>query len=904
MKLKFKLLLSIVLLGSALLLVGGFSYYSISKTSMIKQVLENDKENVIYISETIENDLLELVRLTTTIASTNVIKDSLLISNDDFSSLTVPERADYIDELNALWVNTADVNDPFIKTRMENDVASFLISQQNQYPDLYGEIFLTNKYGVMISTTGKLTTLAHYEKYWWQESFADGEGIVYLDDRGYDASSEGYVLGIVVPVYDDNDEIIGILKSNYNISYIFENSVASFHDLNSDGKNYIVRTLGLIVDGENIVPLSTSISDDILPYIEEIVDTSTEISIDGNPSFLTIVPINLTYSSNIISFGGQYESVDHSGGNLGEGWSVVHIVDKQIALKGLNKTLTMLSFVSFGMLVLIGIAALYIGEMLSKPFKELNEYISEVGKGKLVKKDIRVSGYEIEALTISFNRLIDNLNSTLTSKKELENEKEIAQKYLDDLILAGNIFENSIENAPIPIIIHAEDGTVLNISRSWTELTHYTKSDIPTMSDWTKKAYGQNKDKVDDFIKKLYSLKEIQHDDEFVVTTKDGRKLTWDFHSGYIGNLPDGRAIAMSVAMDVTERLAREQEISFLSYHDSLTGLHNRRYYEDNLTKLDIPQNYPLTMVMSDINGLKLINDAFGHSAGDKLLISAANLISDSCRETDLIARIGGDEFVIVMPKTSGAEAEKIIEKINKEAKKVTIKSIELSISFGFKTKKSIKEDIQVIYRGAEDLMYRVKLIEIPSMRSGAIETILKTLYEKDKRSEIHSRIVSNISEKLAVACGMDRQEVNEVKTAGLLHDIGKIVIPISIITKKGKLTPEEYDLIKEHPEIGFRILNSTYDMRNISNIVLNHHERWDGLGYPRGIKAGKIPLQSRIIAIADAFDAMTSERTYREIFTNEQALDEIINNAGTQFDPELAKIFADNFKAIIEIKK
>ena len=729
-----------------------------------------------------------------------------------------------------------------------------------------------------------------------------------------------------------------------------------------------------------------------------------------------------------------------------------------------------------------------------------------------------------------------------------------------DLLLAGDIFKNSIENAPIPIMIHAEDGTVLNISQEWTNLSKYAKSDIPTIFDWTNKAHGQDKEHVRDRINKQYTLLENQHDGEYVVNTKDGRHLIWDFNSISIGNLPDGRAVAMSVAMDVTEkskeeenikqlnkelnesqlllnaslespkdiiilsldteyrymffnkahstsmklaynadvtigmcifdfmtskddikrikenydralsgethtkreqygdldksyfemifspiidnekeiigissfarnitemtkanikqkeseekyrllsdmlplgmvhysivrdaeknkidfqilginkvyeqlvgknsseligrnlwdvfpqteqywidefekvansgktsifedysiaidsylkiyaykigvdRMAvimedvtenrrRQKEILYISYHDSLTDLHNRRYFEDNLRELDIPENLPLTIVMSDINGLKLINDAFGHGAGDKLLISASKVILSACRETDLIARIGGDEFVIAMPKTSGEQAEKIISKANKKAKKINIESIELSISFGFATKNNINENIQETFRSAEDLMYRVKLLEIPSMRSGAIETILHTLYEKDKNSEIHSRTVSEISEKIAKAHGMNGQEVNEVKTAGLLHDIGKIIIPISIIIKEGKLSTEEYELVKSHPEIGFRILNSTHDMRSISNIVLSHHERWDGLGYPRGIKAEDIPLQSRIISIADAFDAMTSARTYREIFTNEEALNEIKDNAGSQFDPELVKIFEEHFLEII----
>jgi putative nucleotidyltransferase with HDIG domain len=295
-----------------------------------------------------------------------------------------------------------------------------------------------------------------------------------------------------------------------------------------------------------------------------------------------------------------------------------------------------------------------------------------------------------------------------------------------------------------------------------------------------------------------------------------------------------------------------------------------------------------------------LINDAFGHESGDKLLVLAANIISECCSETDLLARIGGDEFVIVLPKMNEIMTEEVIRNINEKAKEEIVEGIPLSISFGYKTKYNKEENIQEIFRDAEDSMYRQKLIEIPSMRSGAIETILATLYEKDRNSELHSRSVSNISEKLAKSIGMNRQEISEIKTAGLLHDIGKIIIPSNIINKVGKLTKDEYETIKTHSEIGFRILSSSSDMRSVSNIVLNHHERWDGLGYPRGIKTEDIPLQSRIISIADAFDAMTSDRTYRETMSKEEALKEIIENSGTQFDPKLVEVFKENFKKIV----
>lgn len=229
----------------------------------------NNKENAVYISEIIENDLLELARLTTTIALSDVIKNSLNESNDYYGSLTSTERETIIDELNITWMNTDDINDPFIKLRMDNDVASFLNSQQDEYSELYGEIFLTNEYGVMISTTGKLTTLAHYEKYWGQGAFDNGNGIIYIDDRGYDDSVDGYVLGIVVPIYDDEDNVIGMLKSNFNIAYIFENSVSSFHNLEQDGEYFIVRTLGLIVNGKDIEPLSESVNNILVEYLDE-----------------------------------------------------------------------------------------------------------------------------------------------------------------------------------------------------------------------------------------------------------------------------------------------------------------------------------------------------------------------------------------------------------------------------------------------------------------------------------------------------------------------------------------------------------------------------------------------------------------------------------------------------------
>jgi diguanylate cyclase (GGDEF)-like protein/PAS domain S-box-containing protein/putative nucleotidyltransferase with HDIG domain len=1008
-------MLTVLITGIFALSIGLVSYNHINNLAVTETELGNNKENVIFISETIEKDLLELVRLTTALASTNIIKDSLALSNSEFTSLTISEREDTINDLNTTWMNTDDINDPFIKSRMENDVASFLISQQAANPGLYGEIFLTNEYGVMISTTGKLTTLAHYDKYWWQGAFDDGNGIVYLDDRGYDDSVDGYVLGIVVPVYDDQDNIIGILKSNFNIEYIFENSVSQFHNLNPEGEYLVVRTLGLIVDGYDIEPLSESIPNGLLSFLEQRTNITREFKIDDTDKFVAIAPINITFDSDILEFGGSYESTDHTSGNLGEGWSVVYIINRSVALSETRNTMSYLGVVSVILLGLISITGYFSGASLSRPFVKLNNFITEVGQGNLEKRELNVSGYEIGNLKKSFDGMIENLKLTLISKDKLEeSEARLAQAnniaklgYIEFDIESNksrasreayDIFEleynpEYVELSPImdmidvndrkrvisarhnlinrtkpydiEFTIHCKNGKTKYI-RSIAELECDTEGKpikiIGVNQDITESKLSQerleyernnaqmyldvagvmllvldNKGNIslinkkgceilgcdaneiigknwfDNYVPKdtAENVKTIfknivtgnydfasHYENAIITETGEERMINWyntilyDINRNIIGILSSGE--------DITEARKDKENLIRIGYEDSLTKLKNRRYFEEKIREIDIVDNYPLTIIMADINGLKLINDAFGHSAGDELLISCANLISSLCSEEDISARIGGDEFVVVLPNTDETKAEKFIKRINVESKKIIIEAIPLSISFGYKIKHHEKEDIQEIYRSAEDAMYREKLLEIPSMRSGAIETILSTLYEKDKSSEIHSRSVSDISEGLAKAYGMNRQDVAEVKTAGLLHDIGKIIIPLEIINKKGKLTSEEYESMKTHSEIGFRILNSTSDMRSISNIVLNHHERWDGKGYPRGIKSDEIPLKSRIISIADAFDAMTSDRTYRDIVSDKQAVKEIIDNAGTQFDPKLAKLFEKHYIEII----
>ncbi len=348
----------------------------------------------------------------------------------------------------------------------------------------------------------------------------------------------------------------------------------------------------------------------------------------------------------------------------------------------------------------------------------------------------------------------------------------------------------------------------------------------------------------------------------------------------------------MAIARNVTDQRLYQRQIEYLSFHDHLTGLRNRRFFEKELARLDEEAFLPLYVIMADVNGLKLINDSFGHRAGDQLLVKVANAMKEAYSDQDLIFRIGGDEFVILAPNWEHEQAEELVRKIQANCDKEEVNAIKISVSFGWYPKRNKTEDINTVLKGAEDYMYKKKLYDGPSMRGKTIGIIINTLHEKNRREEQHSYRVAELCEKLAGALKMPEHVQKEIRSAGLLHDIGKIAIPENLLNKPGKLTPEEFEEITKHPEIGYRILCSANEMTEIAEYVLCHHERWDGKGYPRRLKGESIPLQARMIAIADTYDAMTSLRSYRSPVSEEVAAREIINNAGTQFDPELAKRF------------
>lgn len=363
----------------------------------------------------------------------------------------------------------------------------------------------------------------------------------------------------------------------------------------------------------------------------------------------------------------------------------------------------------------------------------------------------------------------------------------------------------------------------------------------------------------------------------------------------------DGQIVGVvMVFRDVTHEREHSKQIEFLSYHDPLTGLYNRRYIEETIPCLDLGENLPISVIMGDVNGLKLTNDVFGHKAGDRLLQNTARLLEKNCMKEALIARWGGDEFAIFMPRTNLKTAEDAIHHIKNAHICFDESGLCLSLSLGCACKDSMDRSIEAIMRQAEEYMYHQKLLDGKSYRNSIIHTLLAMLYEKSNETEEHSKRMESHCHCIGRRLNLSSKEMDELSLLALLHDIGKVSVDPNILRKPGALTPEEWKEMKRHPEIGYRIAQATPELSIVAELILAHHERWDGKGYPRGLVAEEIPFPCRILAVADAFDAMTNDRVYRRAMSVEEAILELEGNAGSQFDPLITRIFIEERKFLM----
>lgn len=386
--------------------------------------------------------------------------------------------------------------------------------------------------------------------------------------------------------------------------------------------------------------------------------------------------------------------------------------------------------------------------------------------------------------------------------------------------------------------------------------------------------------------------------EEYEIITASG-ETKWVLERGQAIYDEDGNITFLEgLIIDITDRKRKEDEIIYLNYHDFMTGIYNRRYLELEKLRLDREEYLPLTVMIGDINGLKLVNDALGHAEGDILIGETAKIIQDCCRQNDIAARVGGDEFMILMPFTDKDTAGEIMEKIRRKCKEynqaLSNEAHSINISLGFATKEAVNEPLGGIIRLAEESMYKRKLLEHKSLHSVILSSIKATMHEKSHETQAHAERLTRLARETGKRLKLTQQDLDELELVATLHDIGKVAVDGRILNKPDKLNEKEWLEMKRHSEIGYRIAMSSPDLVPISEYILSLHERWDGTGYPQGTRGEEIPLLSRIVSVVDAYDAMTEDRAYRKAMSAEEAAYEIRKNAGIQFDPDVVKVFLE----------
>lgn len=543
------------------------------------------------------------------------------------------------------------------------------------------------------------------------------------------------------------------------------------------------------------------------------------------------------------------------------------IVEIQYNATSTNKVIRLLSMIIFGVGTLIGILSIYLIlvmiKRITQPLTALSRAAHQMSEGIYDVKVPVMAHDEIGQLTLAFNAMSDRVNHAY----------------------------NTIENQLKTTLHSMGDGLISTNAKGYIEILNKTAEEL---TGWKhEEAIGLPLDAVfhvvDEMTKENLTLSDHNH---LLLISRSGRSLPIETTTSDILSHNDEYNGQVIVFRDVQDKRDKIGQIEYLSFHDQLTGLYNRRYFEDTLVRLNNEAYLPLTLVMTDVNGLKMVNDAFGHLYGDVLLKNAADLMKNGCRSSDILARIGGDEFVILLPNTELEAADALMKRIQNTAKKLDMSPIIVSFSYGIATKYVSSTSISEIFKIAEDYMYRSKLKDSIDLRYQILQQIMNTLYLKSPNEKRHADAVCQTSLYIGQLLKLNDNEILEITKAAQMHDIGKIAMDLSLLDRKDALTEAERLDVERHPEIGYQLLKSINAYARIADAVLCHHENYDGSGYPRGLKGEEIHLHGRILALANAYDQLL---THPSISTAEEALNRLNQLSGKELDPILTKIFTES---------
>ena len=425
MGIQYRLALYISGLAIFLLTVLCYAFYTHNNEIELERsltVLEISAQNK---AEDIEKFLIEKTKTVLAIVNADLISRELMSSNAEYGSLPIEKRKSQINDLNTRWKETTDSEDVFVESYTNNTVATYLRKQQQKLPGEFGELFLTNRYGLVIGTSNKLTTLAHEHKYWWQAAFNRGQGRIFFDDRGFDESVQGYVIGIVVPIVQDN-QIIGIFKANLNLLGSLKDFITHRLYSSEEHSTTLVRSGGMVILEQGKEPLSTRVTGKLLTEFSRasagsimLAETETETETDR---LVAYAPIEITSGSARYGFGGSYETIDHIYGNTGEHWNIVFSKSMRSVNAASLEASRWLFQIGLICVAFIGALSLFIGHRLANPIVSMISKVKNISQGNLDVTIQHDKNDELGVLADSFNQMINDLKETTVSRDRLVEE--------------------------------------------------------------------------------------------------------------------------------------------------------------------------------------------------------------------------------------------------------------------------------------------------------------------------------------------------------------------------------------------------------------------------------------------------------------------------------------------------
>lgn len=473
------------------------------------------------------------------------------------------------------------------------------------------------------------------------------------------------------------------------------------------------------------------------------------------------------------------------------------------------------------------------------------------------------------------------------------------EKYRQDLYLEKELLATTLRSIGDGVVTTDIFGRITALNKSAQEITGWSEQDSKnrSFSEVFNLISEETLKKVENPIAKVLETgKIIGLANHTVLLNRQGKEVPVADSAAPIKDDNGKTYGVVMVFRDVSEEKENQNKIYQLSYHDNLTGLYNRRFMDEQIDKISNSKKYPVTVIMGDVNGLKITNDVFGHERGDALLQKVAAILREVGGKNCVVGRWGGDEFLILAPGSDSDYAEQFIHIAKRMFNKKSETTLQLSVSLGYAVAYSGNDNLYHTLQQAEEMMYHEKLTESRSYRNQIVNNLISMLDEKSLETKEHAQRLEERCTIIGEKLNMPSNEISELALLAILHDIGKVGISESILQKPGPLTNDEMNIMKKHAEIGYRIALNSPELSSIAELILYHHERWDGRGYPSGLIGEEIPLKCRILAIADAFDAMTNDRVYHKAISESDAVLELTRNKGTQFDPYITEVFIDVF--------